>query len=118
MGASLRAGVRAVPADAEAYLIALADMPGITPGLIAALLAGYAASGRRILVPVHGGRRGHPVVMGRELRAALLAVRGDVGARAIITAHPEWVAELETADEAVLFDVDRPADLAVPGDAG
>lgn len=117
MGASLRAGVRAAPADAEAYLVALADMPRITPELVAALVAGHAAAGRPIMVPVHGGRRGHPVVMGRELREALLAVTGDVGAREIIRAHPGWVAELETADEAVVFDVDLPADLVVGEDA-
>ena len=42
MGASLRAGVRAAPEDADAYLVALADMPGITPELIASLIACYA----------------------------------------------------------------------------
>ena len=38
--------------------------------------------------------------------------REDVGAREIIRAHPEWVGEFETGDEAVLFDVDLPVDLA------
>jgi molybdenum cofactor cytidylyltransferase len=111
MGSSLRAGVRAAPEDADAYLVALADMPGITSGLVASLLGRFAAVGKRIVVPVHGGRRGHPVVLGRELREPLLAVRGDVGAREIVREHPEWVAELETADGAVCFDVDVPADL-------
>ena len=117
MGASLRTGVRAAPADADACLVALADMPAITPELIASLVAGYAASGKRIVVPVCGGRRGHPVMMGSGLREALLALTGDVGAREIIRAHPEWVAEFETRAGAVLFDVDLPADLAV-GEGG
>jgi CTP:molybdopterin cytidylyltransferase MocA len=112
MGASLRAGVRAAPADADAYLVALADMPGITPALIASLVACHAAADTPIVVPACGGRRGHPVIFGAGLREALLAVAGDVGAREIIRAHPEWVREFETGDEAVLFDVDRPADLA------
>ena len=111
MGSSLRAGVRAAPGDAEAFLVALADMPAITPELIARLVARFAEAGRRIVVPVRGGRRGHPVVMGAELREELLAVTGDRGAREIIRAHPEWVATFETEDEAVLLDVDRPADL-------
>jgi CTP:molybdopterin cytidylyltransferase MocA len=111
MGSSLRAGVRAAPEDADAYLVALADMPGITPELVASVIACYRTAGKRIVVPVHGGRRGHPVVIGRELRAELLAVAGDVGAREILRRHPEMVGTLETADEAVVFDVDRPADL-------
>jgi molybdenum cofactor cytidylyltransferase len=118
MGSSLRAGVRAVGGDAEAYLITLADMPWLTPELIASLVACHAAAGKRIVVPVHCGRRGHPMVVSRELRDALLAVRGDVGAREIIRAHPEWVAEFETGDEAVVFDVDLPADLAAGEDRG
>jgi molybdenum cofactor cytidylyltransferase len=117
MGASLRAGVRAAPADAAAYLVALADMPRITPALIASLIAGYAAAGKPIVVPLCGGRRGHPVMIGAGLREALLALTGDVGAREIVRAHPEWVGEFETEDVAVLFDVDVPADLAA-GEGG
>ena len=117
MGASLRAGVRAAAGDADAYLVALADMPAITPVLIAALIAGHATAGKPIVVPVCGGRRGHPVMIGAGLREALLAITGDVGAREVIRAHPEWVAEFETRDGAVLFDVDLPADLAV-GEGG
>ena len=118
MGASMRAGVRAAPGDADAYLLALADMPRITPELIASLIARYAAAGKPIVVPVCGGRRGHPVIIGAELREELLAVTGDVGAREIIRAHPEWVGEFETEDAAVVFDVDLPGDLVVgEGDA-
>jgi len=112
MGSSLRTGVRAAPADAGAYLVALADMPAITLPLIASLIAFHRAAGKPIAVPVCGGRRGHPVMIGSALRATLLAIRGDVGAREIIRARPELVAEFETADEGVVFDVDTSADLA------
>jgi molybdenum cofactor cytidylyltransferase len=111
MGSSLRAGVRAAPEDTDAYLVALADMPRISSALIGTLIAHYRAAGKSIVVPVHRGRRGHPVMLGRELREALLGVRGDVGAREILREHPEMVGEFETADEAVLFDVDLPGDL-------
>ena len=117
MGSSLRAGVRAAPPDADAFLVALADMPRITPALIAALVAHYRQAGRPIVVPVCRGRRGHPVLIGAPLREAVLAISGDVGARGIIQAHPECVVPFETEDEAVLFDVDLPADLAA-GESG
>jgi molybdenum cofactor cytidylyltransferase len=111
MGSSLRAGVRAAGADAEAWLIALADMPDVTAGLIAALIAAWRTTGKPILVPIHRGRRGHPVVFGGGLRERLLEIRGDVGARGILEAHPEMVGEFPTDDPAVLFDVDTRADL-------
>lgn len=111
MGSSLRAGVRAAPPGTEAFLIALADMPVVPAGLIAALVACYGAGERPIVVPVCRGRRGHPVLIGAGLRDELLAVRGDVGARGLLAAHPGLVATVATDDEGVLFDVDEAADL-------
>lgn len=115
MGSSLRAGVRAAPAETDAYLVALADMPAIGPELIASLIACYRAAGKRIVVPVYQGRRGHPVMISGALREALLAISGDVGAREIIRQHPEWVGGFETEDGAVVYDVDAPADLEAGG---
>jgi molybdenum cofactor cytidylyltransferase len=112
MGSSLRAGVRATPEGVAAYVIALADMPDIKPELIASLIACYRSAGKTIVVPVYRGRRGHPVVIGGELRDMLLQTTGDVGARAIIRDHPERVGHFETDNEAVVFDVDVPEDLA------
>jgi xanthine dehydrogenase accessory factor len=114
MGASLRTGIEAAPADADAYLVALADMPGTTPSLVASLLARWRACDR-IVVPVHRGRRGHPVILPARFRPELLALRGDVGAREILRAHADEVEEVPVDDPAVLFDVDLPADLAWPG---
>ncbi len=116
MGASLRAGVRAAAADTDAFLVALADMPLVPPGLIAALVTCYGAGEKPIVVPVRAGRRGHPVLIGAALRDELLAVRGDVGARGVLAAHPDLVAAVETADEGVLFDVDEPGDLGGAGE--
>jgi xanthine dehydrogenase accessory factor len=115
MGTSLRKGIEAAPADADAYLVALADMPGTTPAMVASLLARWAAGRDRIVVPVHRGHRGHPVILPARFRAELLALSGDVGARGILRAHPGDVEEVPVDDPAVLFDVDRPHDLPWPG---
>jgi molybdenum cofactor cytidylyltransferase len=115
MSSSLRVGVRAAPLDAEAYLIALADMPEVRPSLISSLIAFHRESGKPIVFPVCDGRRGHPVVIGRGLREALLATTGDVGAREIIRTNPELVAPFETADRGAVFDIDVPGDLRSDG---
>ncbi len=115
MASSLRTGVRAASAGTAAYLIALADMPGVSANLIAALFEFRRATGARIVVPRYEGRRGHPVLIDADLRDALLALSGDVGAREIIAAHPEWVGNFETSDAGVVFDVDDPNDLASDG---
>lgn len=115
MASSLRAGVRAASAESTAYLIALADMPAVSVNLIAVLIALHRTSGACVAVPRYEGRRGHPVLIDAGLREALLALSGDVGAREIIAAHPEWVAYVNTDDAGVVFDVDEPADLASGG---
>ncbi len=110
MGSSLRAGVAAASADAEAYVIALADMPAVQAATVDALVAHWRRAGG-IVVPTHAGRRGHPVVFGGTWRAELLRCAGDEGARALLAAHAADVHELAVDDPGVGFDIDTPAEL-------
>ncbi|HNX49595.1 MAG TPA: nucleotidyltransferase family protein [Thermoanaerobaculaceae bacterium] len=131
MGSSLRAGVRGANPEAEAYILALGDMPLLGSDLVAHLLATWRSSGKGILVPVYrasrdflpaspwgtggrcacpsasiDGRRGHPVVIAGRYRDALLASSGDVGARRLL-ADNEWDIEpCEVTDPAVVTDID------------
>jgi molybdenum cofactor cytidylyltransferase len=115
MGSSLRAGIRAAPGEADAYLVALADMPRITAEFIDSLVDFAEKTPKQVIIPLYGGQRGHPVVLKSPLRDALLQVRGDVGARAIVRDHPEMVRLFETDNPAVVFDIDTPEDLGIPG---
>ena len=105
LSASLRAGVAALPADAEAAFVFLGDMPcipaSVLPPLASAVLAGAPAA-----APTHQGRRGHPVLLGRALLNRVSTLTGDEGARRLLnTVH---VAEVVSLSEGVLFDVDTP----------
>ncbi len=110
MGASLAWGVGRA-AQAEGWVIALADMPFIRPLTIAAV-ARALEGGALIAAPVHAGRRGHPVGFGAGLREALLALGGDQGARSLLARHAARVVEIECEDPGILLDVDRPEDLS------
>jgi molybdenum cofactor cytidylyltransferase len=106
MGSSLRVGVGGADPTAEAYILALGDMPELGTDLVAHLLAAWRSSGKGILVPVFEGRRGHPVVMSGKYREALLASSGDVGARRVL-AKNEWDTVLHpVSDPAVVTDFD------------
>jgi molybdenum cofactor cytidylyltransferase len=72
MGNSLACGVRG-RIDAAGWVIALADMPAVSPATIAAVRDAI-ARGRNAAAPAHAGRRGHPVGFGRPCRDALLAL--------------------------------------------
>jgi molybdenum cofactor cytidylyltransferase len=97
---SLVAGLRALPADrTDAVVMALVDHPLIEPAIVDAVIAGFQATGRPIVVPVHGGRRGHPV---------LFAARLDEGARAVVRAHADEVLEVPAPAPGILADIDTP----------
>jgi len=110
MGASLRAGIAALPADAAGAFVFLGDMPrapaGVLPALAQALAAGAMAA-----APSFGGRRGHPVLFGAALLPALGQARGDEGARDILRGLGGRLALVEADDDGVLFDVDEAGDL-------
>ena len=111
MGASLRTAVGALPPDCEAVFVFLGDMPRTPPGLAGDLLDAL-TPGVDAVAPRLAERRGHPVLFGKACFPALRALAGDVGARALLAAIGERLALVECSDPGVLFDVDRPRDLA------
>ena len=111
MGASLRAAVAALPADADGAFVFLGDMPRVPSGL-AQTLAEAVRPGIDLAAPRFEGRRGHPVLFGRACFPALLALAGDVGAREVLATAGKRLALVDSPDAGVLFDIDRREDLA------
>jgi molybdenum cofactor cytidylyltransferase len=109
MGATLAHGV-AQARGADGWVIALADMPRISPDTIKKVIAAL-EEGALIAAPVHKGERGHPVGFGAQLRDELLALDGDQGARAILEKHRDEIRLIDCDDPAVLYDIDRKTDV-------
>lgn len=113
MGTSLATGIRALPPATDAVLVCLGDMPGVRAAHVEALLAAFdPAAGRAICMPVHQGRRGHPVLFAARFFPAMCAIQGDTGARAMIQAHADLVHAVPVGDSGVLMDVDTADALA------
>lgn len=112
MASSLRAGVAAAAPGAPFYLLALGDMPAVHSGVADALVAAWRAGEVEAVVPVHDGRRGHPVLLSGTWRDDLMHLGGDRGARDLLLARQDRVLEVPVDDPGVLFDVDRAEDLA------
>ena len=110
MLSSVRCGVRALPLSCEAIVVALGDQPGITAELVNTLVEAFSTGRRRILVPVHGGRRGHPLLFSADYRPEILTQHDDLGLRGLLRAHPDDVFELPVSTAAVLSDIDYPED--------
>ncbi|WP_405016816.1 nucleotidyltransferase family protein [Kitasatospora sp. NBC_00070] len=111
MGSSLRVGLAALPAGADAVLVMLVDTPGVTPAAVARLLDAHRA-GAGLAAAAYDGRRGHPVLIAaRHFAEAAAGAEGDAGARALLAAHAPDVRLVECGDVAVPDDLDTPADL-------
>ncbi|HEV2530670.1 nucleotidyltransferase family protein [Phenylobacterium sp.] len=110
MGASLRTAIASLPTDAAGAFVFLGDMPRVPHGVLQPL-AEALATGAAAAAPMFEGRRGNPVLLGRELFPELLHVTGDAGARAVLQGLGDRLARVEAPDAGVLFDVDEPGDL-------
>ncbi|MFH5878691.1 nicotine blue oxidoreductase [Arthrobacter sp. NA-172] len=125
MASSFRTGVAAA-APGHNVLMALVDQPGLTPGVVARLLAahqagrvtaaGYPEAGLLEAV-VEGGhttkrRRGHPLIIDATLRADVAeSAAGDAGARRFLKAHPGLVDVIDCSDLAAGSDLDTKEQL-------
>lgn len=113
LSASLRAGIGALGGALDGAVVCLADMPWVRAAHVDALVAAFEAVGERpICVPTFEGQRGNPVLWPARYFAALAALRGDTGARALLAAHAAEVCYVPVADPGVTLDVDTPAALA------
>ena len=112
LSASLKAGLAALPADADGVVVMLGDMPRVTAAHVDRLIAAFnPVEGRAIVIPTHRGKRGNPVLFARRFVAEISRVAGDVGAKGVIGQHAEEVAEVAFEDDGVLLDIDTPQAL-------
>jgi molybdenum cofactor cytidylyltransferase len=112
LSASLKAGIRAVPASCDGAIVLLGDMPEISTSLIDRMIAAFSPpDGRSICVAAHEHRRGNPVLWSRRFFTEIEALAGDTGAKELISLYEDAVYDIE-AGGAVLRDIDTPDALA------
>ena len=111
MKASIACGLAAVadrelPEEGDVWLVAPADMPLLGAAVIDRLLAAHRAEEPRILVPVHAGRRGHPLLLPWPLAAEVARLAADEGLDRLVARH--GAREVACDDAGILTDVDTP----------
>ena len=112
LSTSLRAGIAALTPDTDAVVVALGDMPLVSPEVVRKLIAAYSpAEHRSVCVPVFAGERGNPVLWGRQHFEALTSLGGDRGARVLFDPLADEIVDVAMADDAVLRDADTPEAL-------
>ena len=100
-GASLRCGLRALPPETGAAVVALADGPDLDPRAVDRVVVAWRTGEGDVVAAAYGRVRGHPVVLDRAVWEHV----PDEGARAL---EPVLV---PCDDLTAPGDVDRPEDL-------
>lgn len=91
LAASIRAGVAALPEGAAAVMILLADLPDLAPADLALMIDAFRddPAAPILRATAADGTPGHPVILPRRHFGALLALRGDDGARDLLRDAPD-----------------------------
>jgi molybdenum cofactor cytidylyltransferase len=109
ISSSIRAGVSSC-SDRPAIMIALGDEPHVDRRVVVAVLRRWEETGAPAVAARFNGAVGHPVIFGRDCFTDLLALGGDVGARAVLR-RAGAAAEYVDLDRDPPLDVDSRDDL-------
>lgn len=101
---SLQLGLRRLPADSGNFLLFPIDFPLVRRETIDILLA----TPGEIVIPTHGGKRGHPARFGGSLVAEFLRLRPDEPAHQVVRRDPSRVVEIPVEDSEVVQRMNRP----------
>lgn len=106
MSLSLISAIKA-HADSERWLIALGDMPYVSPSTLLLMLNEQ----NDIVAPRHESRIGNPVIFSYRFKSQLLRLSGDKGGRSIIQDNRQSLGLVDVDDAGVLHDIDVPGDI-------
>ncbi|TVP57865.1 MAG: hypothetical protein EA351_05070 [Gemmatimonadales bacterium] len=107
--ATIRTVIRTLRAEGStpaAILFLPVDIPGVTAGIVRALVQEWKESDARLVLPAHRGRTGHPALFSGVLLDELLEPDLAEGARTIVERHRTDARIVEIDDEGILIDID------------
>ena len=105
---SIRAGLSAISADADGFLLLAVDQPR-TAEIIRQVLEAHRANRPAITSPRYEGHGGHPLVFDASLRPELEAItEEEQGIRQVFEAHRDEVHEAPIDDPMLRLDLNTP----------
>ena len=108
MLSSVICGFNALPFEAEAALIFLADQPHIPSKVTDLVTETWQKSGKGIVIPTFNGRRGHPVLIETRYKSEIEKLDPHRGLRTLSEIFKEDVTEVESDFAEILRDIDTP----------
>jgi molybdenum cofactor cytidylyltransferase len=109
MNTSLRAGIAALPGDAAAAVVLLADMPRVTAPMVARLVQTFEETGAPLVASDYAGVHAPPTLYARALFPELGGPEGDGCGKRVVRRHANELVRVAWPASA-LADVDREDD--------
>lgn len=110
-GLAALGGSAALAAAGRPLLVTPADLPALSPATVRAVLAALTA-GAPLAVPLHRGRRGHPLGIAPPLLPEIDRLDLRLGLRQLLDRHAAAVLEVPVDDRGAVHDIDTPEDYA------
>ena len=106
MLSSVKCGFRNLPGDFQAAMVFQGDQPLITPQIVNEVINAWRNSGKGIVIPVSGGKRGHPILIDRKYIYEIEKLKDDEGLRSLAGKFQDDVLEVEVNSPEILIDID------------
>ena len=106
MFTSVQSALRGLPKQATLVLIAVCDQPKLQRATVETLIDQFEKKHHKILVPVYGGRQGHPVLFRAAYAKEIMAMSKSLTLKHFLASHANDIARLPSTDEGVLIDID------------
>jgi len=101
---SFQAGLRAIGKLPERVVFTLVDHPAVEAGTVVKLLDSDAA----LVMPRYAGKRGHPVIMRREIAQEILSEPPTSKLNHVLDRHAGKIHYVDVDDSGVRDDIDNP----------
>jgi molybdenum cofactor cytidylyltransferase len=109
LSSSIRAGIARLPLTCSGAMLLLADQPLVSADDLRRLAGTWRKQPQYIAAALYSGTIGVPAIFPRNMFQALLQLRGDTGARALLRRNTDRVVRVPMPSAAV--DIDTPEDL-------
>ncbi len=112
MLSSVQSGLRALPDDVDAAVLALGDQPSVQAPTVRQLVRAWMEKRAPLALPKYRGKRGHPLLLSMSLRAEILALGDGESLKTVVHRHLDQAVQIDVEDPAVIADLDTPDDYA------
>jgi molybdenum cofactor cytidylyltransferase len=107
---SLKAGIEALPAETQAAVVLLGDMPLVRSEMVRALVDAFRRGSAPLAISLYGEVVAPPIVYARSLFPELREIDGDGCGKRVVKHHRAEALELRWPEE-TLTDLDSPEDV-------